>query len=250
MVAPNGARRTKNDHPALPMTVHETVEAAKACYSAGATGLHAHVRDSTGTHVLDAHRYLDLLSEMNAAVPQMQVQITTEAVGKYSPGDQRQLVRDVVPKSVSISLQEMLSDGQPDRAHAFYRWAFKAGIAVQHILYSTEDLMRFSEIAIRGDIPGNQHQLLFVLGRYRADQQSVVSDLDPFLEALRSVEGNWAADWACCAFGKRETECLVYAVQNGGKARIGFENGLWNRSGELARDNADRVKDLVSALGD
>ncbi|MEC7495261.1 MAG: 3-keto-5-aminohexanoate cleavage protein, partial [Pseudomonadota bacterium] len=30
MVAPNGARRTKADHPAIPVTIQETVETALA----------------------------------------------------------------------------------------------------------------------------------------------------------------------------------------------------------------------------
>jgi uncharacterized protein (DUF849 family) len=38
MVAPNGARRTKADHPAVPMTIAEIVETARQCYAEGAGG--------------------------------------------------------------------------------------------------------------------------------------------------------------------------------------------------------------------
>ena len=89
MVAPNGARRTKADHPALPVSVAETVEAALACHEAGAGGLHAHVRDRQGAHVLDAGLYRELIAEMGLRAPAMAVQITTEAVGRYSPAEQR-----------------------------------------------------------------------------------------------------------------------------------------------------------------
>ena len=44
MVAPNGARKTRRDHPALPVSIKETVEEAVQCYAAGATVLHGHVR--------------------------------------------------------------------------------------------------------------------------------------------------------------------------------------------------------------
>ena len=54
MVAPNGARRLKKDHPAVPLTINETVETAKACYKEGAEAIHLHVRDKNGQHVLDA----------------------------------------------------------------------------------------------------------------------------------------------------------------------------------------------------
>ena len=39
MVAPNGARRTTADHPALPVTIPQTVATAKACFEAGAGAL-------------------------------------------------------------------------------------------------------------------------------------------------------------------------------------------------------------------
>ncbi|MEC9470708.1 MAG: 3-keto-5-aminohexanoate cleavage protein [Pseudomonadota bacterium] len=248
MVAPNGARRTKADHSALPMTIAETVVAAKACLEAGASALHAHVRDLTGAHVLDAGLYRELLSEMRVAVPQMQVQITTEAVGKYTPEEQRELVYKVKPDAVSVAIREMVPEGGEDQAKAFYHWAFDHECAVQHIVYSADDLDRFFDLAAAGTLAGESHQLLFVLGRYAAGQESAPEDLVPFLEKLAERGKGQSLDWAVCAFGHRETECLVEAVRRGGKARIGFENGLWNRTGERAIDNADRVSDLVSAL--
>jgi 3-keto-5-aminohexanoate cleavage enzyme len=248
MVAPNGARKMKSDHPALPVTVEETVKAAKASFEAGARGLHAHVRDRQGKHVLDAGLYRELLKEMAAAVPDMYVQITTEAVGIYSPEEQRALVRDVMPAAVSIALREMCPDEETAEARSFYHWAAEARIAVQHILYSAEDVARFLRFAADGVLPGVAAQVLFVLGRYAENQQSDPEDLDPFLTVLARCPSDLKLDWAICAFGHRETDCLVYAMEKGGKARIGFENGLWNRDGSLAADNADRVRDLVTAL--
>jgi len=248
MVAPNGARKMKSDHPALPITVEETVRAAKACLKAGAGGLHAHVRDGQGKHVLDAGLYRELLKEMAAAVPDMYVQITTEAVGIYSPEEQRALVRDVMPAAVSIALREMCPDEETAEARSFYHWAAEAGIAVQHILYSPEDVERFLRFVGEGVVPGASAQVLFVLGRYAENQESDPEDLDPFLAELARCPAGLTLDWAICAFGHRETDCLVYAMEKGGKARIGFENGLWNRDGALATDHADRVRDLVTAL--
>lgn len=85
MVAPNGARRGKSDHPTLPITVEETVGEAARCFDVGATVLHAHGRDADGTHCLDAALYRDLIARMRDRVPDMLVQVTTEAVGRYNP---------------------------------------------------------------------------------------------------------------------------------------------------------------------
>ena len=108
MAAPNGARKQKSDHPSLPVTIAETVATAKACYDAGASILHAHVRDEDGAHVLDAERYVSLLDAMRNAVPEMLVQITTEAVGRYSPQEQSDVVFAVKPDFVSVGLSSGL----------------------------------------------------------------------------------------------------------------------------------------------
>ena len=83
MVAPNGARPMKKDHPAVPVTISETVETAKACFNAGADGIHFHMRDENGEHILDSTFRKALLNFKK--VPKMHLQVTTEAVGKYSP---------------------------------------------------------------------------------------------------------------------------------------------------------------------
>lgn len=252
MVAPNGARRTKADHPALPLTIAETVATAKACFAEGAGAIHAHIRDEKGAHVLDAGLYRELIVEMDRLVPNMVVQITTEAVGRYTPEAQRRLVDDVAPKAVSVALREMLPDeSEVKAAGRFYHSAAEAGIAVQHILYEPDDVARLFQCVDRDVVPSGDLQLLFVLGRYTAGQQSRTGDLDPFLAALAERSGHEGTlDWALCAFGSSETDCLVEAIKRGGKARVGFENSLWNRDGSLAADNAERVRELANIVRD
>ncbi|MGB0865742.1 MAG: 3-keto-5-aminohexanoate cleavage protein [Granulosicoccaceae bacterium] len=246
MVAPNGARRTHADHPKLPVSVAETVQAALKCYSAGADGIHAHVRDTHAKHVLDAGLYKELIAELTRQVPQLLVQITTEAVGLYTPAQQRQLVADVQPQRVSVSLSEMLSDNNLPAARDFYHSCHQAGTGVQHILYSAEELTRLSKLVHEDIIPSDDLQLLFVLGRYSEQQQSHPRDLQPFLFAYR--QARLQADWGLCAFGGGETDCLVAAHQAGGKMRVGFENNLWHSDGTLAKDNAERITELLSTL--
>ncbi len=249
MVAPNGARRTKADHPALPVTIPEIVETARACFEAGAGAIHAHVRDAEQRHVLDAGLCRELLAEMAVQVPGMQVQITSEAVGRYSPAEQRALTREVRPKAVSVALSEMMSDGDEACAREFYHWANEEGIAVQHILYSVEDEARLFELIRKEVIPFAPLQVLFVLGRYAKGQDSAPEDLTPFLGMIEAVtDGAPPIDWAVCAFGQGETECLADAAQRGGKVRVGFENSIWNADGSVARDNAERVAEVATRI--
>ena len=246
MVAPNGARRTKNDHPALPINIEDTVSTARACFENGADGIHAHVRDAAGRHVLDVGLYRELIDELGRQVPQLAVQVTTEAVGMYSASEQRAMVKSLMPKSVSVALSEMLSDDNMQAAKLFYHFSVEHEIAVQHILYSPEHFETYVTLIAKGVIPSSSNQILFVLGRYVVDQQSQPEDLEPFLEILSQQDKEF--DWAVCAFGVQETNCLLAAYRAGGKVRVGFENNLFNTDGRLAKDNAERVSEIVSQI--
>jgi uncharacterized protein (DUF849 family) len=243
MVAPNGARRGKQDHPALPITIAETVATAKACVEQGADGLHMHIRDEQGKHTLDAGTYREALNELQNALPELYVQITTEAVSQYSAAQQRKLVKQLMPSAVSISIAEMLSDNEDKEASQFYNWCRDSNISVQHIIYDNDDLKRIEALSLLDK--NHSLQLLFVLGRYTKNQQSMPKDLDPFYEWMQDKQN---IDWATCAFGLGETDCLVEAYKRGGKVRIGFENSLWNRDGSIAKNNAERVAELVKFI--
>ena len=57
MAAPNGASKTSKDHPALPVSIEQTVTEAVQCHTAGASILHAHVLGLEDEHILDAGLY-------------------------------------------------------------------------------------------------------------------------------------------------------------------------------------------------
>ena len=87
MIAPNGARRTTADHPALPVTAAGLAGTARACQREGATAIHLHVRDDTQRHSLDPDRYRDAMAAVAEQAPQLGLQITTESAGRYQPAD-------------------------------------------------------------------------------------------------------------------------------------------------------------------
>ena len=77
-VAPNGARKSQQDHPALPITPEEIAREAAACAEAGAAMLHLHVRDAQGRHSLDVEAYRTAIAAVRRAVGQrMILQVTT-----------------------------------------------------------------------------------------------------------------------------------------------------------------------------
>lgn len=243
MVAPNGARRTKEDHPALPMSVAEVARTAAECREAGADAIHVHVRDKDDAHVLDAGLYLEATAAIRReAGPGLLVQITTEAVGRYRPEEQAAIVRAVRPRAVSIALKELCpeNEGPPMTfARDLYHWAAKEDIAVQHILYAPEEVERAARLMSAGVLPQGPADLLFVLGRYVTDQECDPGALTGFLSTLAAT--GLDASWSVCAFGRGETAALAAAMALGGHARVGFENSLRHADGRIAADNRERV---------
>lgn len=249
-VAPNGARRTKADHQQLPLSPAELAETASACLEAGAAMIHLHVRDAAGNHLLDADAYRAAIDAVRDAVGrQLVIQVTTEAVGRYSSSEQMALVRALQPEAVSLALSELIPDaGSETVAADFFAWLDHAPILPQLILYSPAEVQRYRDLRRRGVLPGKHYPLLFVLGRYSDARAAEPLDLLPFLTAHAGDD----SPWTVCAFGPREHACAVAAAALGGDVRVGFENNLHLRDGHLAPDNAAlvrQVREAAQALG-
>ena len=246
-VAPNGARKTHIDHAALPITPDELAVCARQCLDAGAAMLHLHVRRPDGTHSLEPDDYRPAIAAVQQAVGDaLVIQITTEAVGIYTPEQQMASVRALQPEAISVALRELAPDAAHEaQAARFFGELAAARTAIQYILYSADDVVRYRDLRARGVLPDTPHWVLFVLGRYSAGQRSDPADLLPFLQAWADG-GDVTANvpWAMCAFGPREAECALSAALLGGHARLGFENNMALPDGSTAPDNAALVTNL------
>lgn len=248
-VAPNGAYKQPQDHPALPVTPDGLAQTAKACRDTGAAMLHLHIRDAQGRHSLDVAGYQEALRVVRAAVgPDMILQVTSEAAKVYQAPQQLAMVQELVPEALSVGLREI---DRPEVGEAglarFFAWLIEHRVMTQVILYDEQDLRRWQALRQQGVVPDGRWFLLFVLGRYTAGQRSTPQDLLPFVQAHHTGE-----PWAMCAFGAGEHACAATAAALGGHVRVGFENNLLLKTGEVARDNAQLVQqvvDVAAALG-
>ena len=148
-MAITGSVATKRENAAVPITVAEQIESTHEAFAAGASLAHCHVRDDEGRHSLDVGRYREAIAAVRQKIGgTMLVQITTEAVGRYKPDEQMEVVRRLRPEAASVALSELVPDATDEtEAAQFYHWAADEGVALQHILYAPEEASRLLNLA-------------------------------------------------------------------------------------------------------
>jgi len=242
-VAPNGARMSKADHPALPVTPKELADCAEECVQAGAAMIHLHVRDDQQKHILDADRYIDATRAIRQRLgDDIVIQVTTEAVGQYKADEQRFLVQNLKPEAVSLGLRELLPEGGDEKTFAdFWQWMRKERIWPQIILYNDNDIQRLIDMRTRGIFDADHLSVLVVLGRYGKGFGEPRNLISPYF----LLENQKDMDWSVCAFGPQENACIATAATLGGHARIGFENNHIMADTTVAKNNAALISQAV-----
>lgn len=247
-VAPNGGRRTKADHPAIPLTPAELARTAAECLEAGAAMIHVHVRRADGRHLLDVDAYVETTRAIRTEVgDRMVIQITTEALGIYTPAEQIAVLKAVHPEAASLALRELAPDEAAEPAFAdALEWMKRESVSPQIILYDPAEATRLAAMIERGVVPWPEIPVLYVLGRYTVSQTSRPADLLPFL----AMDAPQFSSWSVCAFGHHEAACVTAGALLGGHVRVGFENNLSLPDGRPAPSNAGLVRAVATPLLD
>ncbi len=245
-VAPNGGRKAKTDHPALPLSAGELARTAAECLERGASMIHLHVRDAEGLHCLDPEAFRAALASICREVgDRLVLQITSESIGRYSPAEQRAAVLRTNPEAVSLALRELAPEAADDKDFGDFLGKLKQmRIWPQIILYTPAEAERLGTMLKQGLIPFDKLSVLYGLGRFSLTRTALPRDLLPFL----APDMPRFYPWSACAFGRRETACVTAAALLGGHARVGFENNLTLPDGARAASNAELVGAAAGAL--
>ncbi len=242
-VAPNGARRSKLDHPAIPLSASEIAEEAERCADAGAALLHLHVRDDDGAHSLSPQKYRQAIEAIERRVgDRLVVQITTEACGIFDIATQMEAVLAVKPAAASFAVREFIPDaGSEARARDFFAEVRELGTLPQFIVYEPGEIDRLRSLVSAGVIPFPTPSVLFVIGRYTSGPAAEASSLVQFLAHWGNEE-----PWTVCSFGAAELPVAAAAVALGGNVRVGFENNLYRADGTPLASTAEQVAAVVA----
>ena len=222
-------RRTRTEHPAVPLTPAELAVDAIAVRRAGAFAVHVHPRAGGGEQTLSARACDAAVVAIRGAAPRLQVGLSTAEAIDRDPFARAAAVRAwrQPPDFISVNLSELGWQG-------IMRAAVHAGIGIEAGLATPADALQFARSPF-------VHQVVRALVEVDggAEEARAIAELIP-----AGVTQLWHG------YGERTWEVLAAAADAGVDTRVGLEDVLVLPDGRAATDNAELIAAAVALASD
>lgn len=236
-----GAELTKNDYPYLPVTTEEIAESAARSVEAGASIIHLHVRDEQGR----PSQRVDIFEEATQKIRQR-----CDCILQYSTGgavgttlEERCAPLRLKPEMATLSMGTM--NFGPDVFENNENTIRTISTAIQDNRVMPEleifdcGMVETTERYIKkGYIPEKFH-IDFVLG-VPGGMSGEIRNLRFLVDRLRQGQ-----TWTVAGVGRFQLSLSAYAICMGGNVRVGLEDNIYYRKGELTKSNAQFVERVV-----
>ncbi len=240
-VAITGSLPTKNDNPAVPISVSEQIESTQAAFEAGATICHAHVRNEDQSPSSDPEKFAALKVGLEKYCPGLIIQFSTG--GRSGSGKERGGMLPLKPDMASLTVG---SNNFPTRVYEnspeLVDWLASEmnlhGILPEIEAFDLSHIFQAATMHKDGRLPGKPY-IQFVMGVKNA----MPVDRHVFDFYLKTVERLLPnAEW--CAAGIAAGQLVVneWCVAAGGHARTGLEDNVRLNRQTLAPSNAALVQ--------
>jgi 3-keto-5-aminohexanoate cleavage enzyme len=235
-----GAELTREHTPYLPLTPEELAAEAEACAKAGAQVVHLHVRDAAGKPSQDPaifERTLKLIRERCDVLVQFSTggAVTATAEERLAP------IREVKPGPdfVTFSLgtmnfgDEVFYNPQP-MLDTFAKAFAEEGLKPEIEIFDAGMIDTLKRMIKKGLIqtPAHVDLVLGVPGGMAGNLRNLMF----LLESL--PEGT---SWTVSGVGASQLPLTVHALALGGHVRVGLEDNIYYRKGELSEGSAPLV---------
>lgn len=241
-----GAEVTREQQPALPITPEEIARAAEECAAAGASIVHVHARRPDGTPTQDAAVYAEIIDKIRARCDLI-VQVSTGgAVGmtaaeRLAPVALRPEMATLSMGSVNFG-DDVFLNPAGDMEH-FLRTMTELHVKPEFEIFDAGMLHSLQRWIRQGLVGGPVH-VDFVLG-----VPGAMAGTPESLMFLRSQLPP-GASWTVAGIGAAQLPLGALAIALGGHVRVGFEDNVWYRKGELAASNAQLVARIARIAGE
>lgn len=244
-VAITGSLPTKENNPAVPITVAEQIESTHEAFEAGATIAHCHVRNADGSPSSDPEKFARLQDGLKKHCPGLIIQFSTG--GRSGAGQERGAMLGLGPDMASLTVG---SNNFPTRVYendpALVDW-LASEMRVHKIKPEIEafDLSHIHQAAAMnadGRIAGKLY-VQFVMGV----QNAMPVDRDVFDYYIKTVKRlSPDAEWCAAGIGRHQLTLNEWCVAAGGHCRTGLEDNVRLDAQTLAPSNAALVKRVVA----
>ncbi|MEC9484588.1 MAG: 3-keto-5-aminohexanoate cleavage protein [Candidatus Izemoplasma sp.] len=238
-----GAEVTKDDNPYVPYTTRELAEEAYLAKQAGASIIHLHVREDDGTPTQSKERFEEAIIAIKKRCGDIIIQPSTGgAVGMTN--DERLAPIALHPEmctldcgTVNFGGNEFFKNTESDIIY-FAEKIYANNIMPELECFGKMHLDHILKLHKEGIIKSPLH-FSFVLGT-RAGQQGTERDFTFLTQSLPAE-----ATYTITGIGKYELSLAELAIQDGGHVRVGLEDNIYLKKGELAKGNQELVEAVV-----
>lgn len=241
-----GAEVKQADTPYLPITPQEIAEAAEEVYEKGASIVHIHVRDADGEPSQDREIYRETIAEIKKRCPII-IQVSTGgAVGMSS--EERLQPISLAPEMATLTTGTVNFGHEVFMNTASQLREFAAAFRQYQVqpefeIFDTGMVANALALVKEGLFDGHLH-FNFVLGVPGA----IPAKVEHLLHMVHQLPSH--ATWSVAGIGRAQLPMCTMAIVLGGHVRVGLEDNLYYRKGELASNGqlVERVVRIANEL--
>ncbi|KLN61701.1 NADPH:quinone reductase [Kiloniella spongiae] len=255
-------------HPGLPITPKQIAEAALGAAKAGAAIVHLHVRDpATGKGSMDLNLYEEMVGLIRQKNQDVILNLTTGEGGRFIPSEDDPKiaaqgstlcrpelrvahVEKLKPEICTLDFNTMWSGeavviNTPRNVEIMADRIYAAGTKPEIELFDVGDLNMTLDFLDKGILKAPTMMQIVMGVRY-----GILPTPQSLMYLVSQIPENTV--WAAFGIGRHEFPILAQSFLLGGHVRVGMEDNLQIRKGELCRDNAQLVEkaaDIIDHLG-
>lgn len=247
-VAQTGAITNKKLNPNVPEQPDEIAESALACYNEGAAVCHIHARDPQGENTPDIEIFKTIHQKIKANCPII-IQDSTGGGPNLSQEERINCLK-AGPEMASLNMGSLMRvsgpykgiawSNLPDEIDHYVDEMNSRGIKPEMEVYNHAMLQDVRRLIKDGRVK-KPYCINIVLGmRYQGAEPATPETL---ASIVRHLPDN--SIFNCTNVGAAQTRMATLGMILGGCVRVGLEDNIYYRKGELATSNAQLVTRIV-----
>lgn len=246
-----GAVTTKKDNPGLPTQPKEIAQSAFACYEAGASAVHIHVRDDDDSASMRFDKFEETVGLIREAKCPVILNLTSSGGQGFSWEERIRPFKELKPELASFDagtmnwLNSVVFMNEPKFLEMCGREMIAAGVKPEIEVFDIGMLNTAKYYIKQGIIeePAHFQLCLGAPGGMEATTENLVYLVNHLPEKCT---------WSAFGIGRGANEVMMAALALGGNVRVGLEDNVYYNAGQMAESNEQfvlRVGRLAAELG-